>query len=93
MTERGVGLEAPRNREDHPPAKGETMAELKVTIEKIGDDIAQRENYIGLKGREAVFRYLIDKYRWLPEQVRGLSDNDLSLLLAGYEEKGMTDWD
>jgi hypothetical protein len=69
------------------------MAELKETIEKIGNDIAQREGYVGLKGREAVCRYLVDKYRWLPGQVRDFDDDDMSLLLAGYEEKGITDWD
>jgi len=63
------------------------------TIEKIGDHIAQKEGYVGLKGTEGVYRYLIDKYSWLPEQVRKLATDDIKILLAGYEEKGMTDWD
>lgn len=62
------------------------------SLEKIGDSIVQKEGYVGLTGMEAIQRYLVDKYRWLPEQVRSLSDEDLHLLLAGYEEKSTTDW-
>ncbi|MBN1930788.1 MAG: hypothetical protein JW786_04175 [Desulfobacterales bacterium] len=69
------------------------MADYSSRIETIGDHIAKKEGYIGLKGVEAVYRYIIDKYNWLPEQVRGLGNEDVSMLLAGYEEKGMTDWD
>ncbi len=62
-------------------------------VEKIGDHIGQKEGYAGLKGMEAVYRYLVDKYNWLPEQVRSLSNEDLNMLLAGYEQKATTDWD
>jgi hypothetical protein len=61
-------------------------------LELIGNHIAQKEGYVGLKGMEAVYRYLVDKYRWPPEQIRNLSMNDLHMLLAGYEEKATTDW-
>lgn len=64
-----------------------------TVLEKIGDHIAEQEGYVGLKGMEAVFRYIIDQYRWLPEQVRSLSTEDLRLLLAGYESKAQTAWD
>jgi hypothetical protein len=61
-------------------------------FEKIGDHMAIKEGYVGLKGMEAVHRYLVDKYGWQPEQVRKLSNEDLHLLLAGYEEKPTTAW-
>jgi hypothetical protein len=64
-----------------------------IVLERIGDHIAEKEGYVGLKGMEAVFRYIVDQYRWLPQQVRSLSKEDLQLLLAGYEAKATTDWD
>ena len=64
-----------------------------LVLEKIGDHIAQKEGYVGLKGMEAIYRYLIDKYSWQPEQVRNLSPEDLHLLLAGYEKKATDEWD
>jgi predicted metal-dependent enzyme (double-stranded beta helix superfamily) len=62
-------------------------------LEKIGDRIAKQEGYPGLEGIKAIYRYLIDKYRWLPDDVRKLDNEDLHLLLAGYEEKATTAWD
>ncbi|GLI33731.1 hypothetical protein [Desulforhabdus amnigena] len=68
------------------------MADLKSMLEKIGDHIGQSQGYVELKGLDAVYRYLIDKYSWRPDEVRNLSLEDLKLLLAGYEEKATTDW-
>lgn len=62
-------------------------------LEKIGDHVAEMEGYVGLRGMKAVHRYLIDKYRWQPEEVRKLSIEDIDLLLAGYAEKPTTEWD
>ena len=61
-------------------------------LEKIGDHMAVKEGYVGLKGMQAVYRYLIDEYRWQPEEVRKRSSEDLHLLLAGYDEKPTTAW-
>jgi hypothetical protein len=58
----------------------------------IGNHIAVKEGYVGLEGIEAVYRYIIDKYNWLPDQVRKISGDDLQILLAGYDEKATTDW-
>ncbi len=60
-------------------------AKLKADIGRMGDIIAQKEGYENLFGMEAVYRYLIDKYNWLPNQVRSLSVDDLNMLLDGYE--------
>ncbi|MDR3567140.1 MAG: hypothetical protein P4L43_03850 [Syntrophobacteraceae bacterium] len=62
-------------------------------LEKIGDRIAEKEGYTGLKGLDGVYRYIVDKYRWQPREVRELQREDLHLLLAGYEEKPTTAWD
>jgi len=67
------------------------MGERKFEI--IGNHIAVKEGYVGLKGMDAICRYIVDKYKWLPDQVRSLGNNDLDILLAGYEEKATTDWD
>ena len=66
------------------------MDENKLVI--IGNHIAVKESYVGLEGMEAVYRYIIDKYRWLPDQVRNISGEDLHILLAGYDQKATTDW-
>ncbi|MCP4721182.1 MAG: hypothetical protein GY860_17145, partial [Desulfobacteraceae bacterium] len=44
-----------------------------------------------LHGMDAVYRYLIDKYKWLPHQVRALSIEDLSLLFDDYDTKKKAD--
>lgn len=56
-------------------------AKLKAEIARRGDAIAKKQGYPNLCGMEAVHRYLIDKYHWLPDQVRSLSVEDLQLLL------------
>lgn len=62
--------------------------EMKSVFSILGDTIAEDQGYEDLRGMDAIFRYLIDKYHWLPHQVRSLSVEDLSLLLDGYREKG-----
>ncbi|MGC9195026.1 MAG: hypothetical protein ACP5IL_06185 [Syntrophobacteraceae bacterium] len=62
-------------------------------LEKIGDRIVEKEGYHGLRGIDGIYRYLIDKYRWQPPEVRNLQIEDLHLLMAGYEEKATTAWD
>lgn len=57
-----------------------------------GDPIAAKEGYVGLHGMQAIHRYLVEKYRRQPEQVRQLSADDLELLAPGYEENATTDW-
>jgi hypothetical protein len=59
-------------------------AKQKAAIGRMGDMIAENEGYEDLFGMEAVYRYLIDKYKWLPHEVRGLSVDDLNMLLDGY---------
>lgn len=58
-----------------------SKAEIKVSIAKSGDEIAKKHGYKKLHGMDAIYRYLIDKYHWLPNQVRSLSTEDLQLLL------------
>lgn len=60
-------------------------AKLKADIGRLGDIIAKKEGYENLFGMEAVYRYLIDKYKWLPYQIRALSVDDLNMLLDGYK--------
>lgn len=58
--------------------------EQKHVFSMLGDTIARDHEYEDLRGIDAVYRYLIDKYHWLPHEVRALSVEDLSLLLDGY---------
>jgi len=60
--------------------------EMKAVFSMLGDTIAKDQEYEDLRGMDAVYRYLIDKYHWLPHEVRSLSVEDLSLLLDGYKK-------
>lgn len=51
-------------------------------IEKFGDQIAKREGYKTHKGFDAVYYFLVQKYRWLPSQVRSLNWDDLYFLMT-----------
>lgn len=68
------------------------MADLRCSVGdetglcQLGDHIAKNEGYPGLGGQDAIYRFLIDKYNWTPEQVRALSADDLRILLDGYPE-------
>ena len=59
--------------------------EMKAVFSRLGDQIPLDQGYEDLHGMDAVYRYLIDKYRWLPHQVRALSIEDLSLLFDDYD--------
>lgn len=53
---------------------------------QIGKSIAQNNGYEYLNETEAIYRYIIDKYNWLPSQVRELTKEDILLLLDGYNK-------
>lgn len=57
-------------------------------VPAFGDELAQRQGYRKHRGLEAIYFYLVEKYRWLPSQARSLSDEDLMFLL----EEEMADW-
>jgi len=61
-------------------------AKLKAIYSRMGDEIAKDQGYSDLRGLDAVCRYLVDRYHWLPQQVRNLSVDDLRLLLDGYKK-------
>lgn len=60
--------------------------EQKHVFSMLGDTIATDQGYEDLRGMDAVYRYLIDKYHWLPHQVKSLSVEDLYLLFDGYKK-------
>jgi len=66
----------------------EADAELKYHLVIFGDFLATREGYKKHTKLDALHYYLVEKYHWLPAQVKSLSDNDLQFLFA--EE--MKDW-
>lgn len=54
---------------------------LKYLLICFGDFLAEREKYREHRGIDAVHFYLIQKYGWLPSQVRSMSDDDLNFVL------------
>lgn len=67
----------------HQMARGAHIAHL----DWFGDDLAKRCKYKTHHGMDAIHFYLVQKYNWLPGQVRALSDDDL-LFLLGDEMDG-----
>lgn len=59
-----------------------TQAEQNFITECFGDYLgASGQVPAGLRGREAIEHYLINKHHWLPAQVRALSWEDLRACL------------
>src|SRR5664280_2572896 len=54
---------------------------LAFGLDCFGDYLAKREKFKAHDGIEAVYFYLIQKYHWLPSQVRALNWEDLRFLL------------
>jgi hypothetical protein len=71
---------------DESPGRDDASSDaLKAKLASVGDSLAAKRGYEGLSGMDAVYRYLIDTYHWLPSDVRALSLRDLEMLLAGVD--------
>lgn len=57
-----------------------SQAEIQHLIDCFGDYLAQKHRY-NRSGIEAVWFYLVEKYRWTPAVVRALNTDDLEFLL------------
>lgn len=60
-------------------------AALKAAFAKFGTRLAREHGYTDLEGMDAIHRYLVDKYHWTLSYVRGLTVDDLNILLAGVD--------
>jgi len=65
-----------------------TQGNLAYFLELFGNFLAEREGYKELDGMEAIYFYLVCKFRWLPKDVRSMSFDDIRFVLS--EE--MVDW-
>jgi hypothetical protein len=63
------------------------QAEMQHLIDCFGDHLAEKHKYKSRSGIEAVWFFLVEKYRWTPAVVRALNPDDLQFLLAD-EMKG-----
>ncbi|MCK5615724.1 hypothetical protein KAR91_78400 [Candidatus Pacearchaeota archaeon] len=55
------------------------MSKYRLLI--FGDYLAKRQGYKEHERLDAIHFYLIEKYHWLPSQVKSLNDEDLGFLL------------
>lgn len=55
--------------------------ELNYLLEVFGDELAKREKYKNREGMEAIWFYLVEKYRWTPATARALHPDDIRFLL------------
>jgi hypothetical protein len=61
---------------------------LAFNLECFGDDLAKKKEYKKHLGMDAIHFYLVEKYHWLPAQVKALNFEDLRFLL----EEGKSGW-
>ncbi|WP_299327889.1 hypothetical protein [Parasphingopyxis sp.] len=61
---------------------------LNFNLEVFGDHIAEREGYQRHQGLEALRFYIIEKFKWLPRDVRTMSLDDMRFIL----EEEMHGW-
>jgi hypothetical protein len=59
----------------------EAEGQLAYHLAVFGDRLAKREKYKSLDGLDAVHFYLVQKFSWLPSQVRSMSYEDLRFVL------------
>lgn len=58
-----------------------TEGELQHLIDMFGDELASRYGFKKHRGIQAVWWFLIEKYKWTPATVRALNHEDLAFLL------------
>ena len=56
--------------------------ELHFHLELFGDELANREKYKEHHGIDAIYWYLIERYKWTPATVKALNTDDLRFLMA-----------
>lgn len=61
---------------------------LNYLLEVFGFHLAQQHGWKGIDGMDAVHYYLIQKYHWLPRDVRSMTQEDIRLALHAE----MQDW-
>jgi hypothetical protein len=59
-----------------------TQGNLAYFLELFGNFLAEREGYKELDGMEAIYYYLVCKFRWMPKDVRSMSFDDIRFLLS-----------
>ena len=57
-------------------------ADLKYSLARFGDYLAERENYKANKGMVAVHFYVCHKFNWPPAVVQAMKAEDLRFLLS-----------
>lgn len=56
--------------------------ELRQQLLDFAARLASAERYPMMEGLDPLYLYLIEKYHWLPQQVRSMSLEDLDLVLT-----------
>lgn len=57
-------------------------AGLAYALEIFGDSLAEREGYKTLDGMDAIYFYIIHKFKWLPRDVMSMSAEHVRFLLS-----------
>lgn len=87
-TERKIKMGYSQQRYKVLKQKYAAQGNLAYYLELFGNSLAEREGYKQLDGMEAIFFYLVNKFHWMPKDVRSMSFEDIRFVLS--EE--MVDW-
>ena len=87
-TKRNIKMGYSQQRYKILKQKYASQGNLAYFLELFGNFLAEREGYKEMDGMEAIYFYLVCKFRWMPKDVRSMSFDDIRFLLS--EE--MVDW-
>lgn len=62
--------------------KEQAEGELSYGLYVFGDELAKREGYKDVSGIDAIHFYLIHKFKWLPSQVKSMTNEDIRFILS-----------
>jgi hypothetical protein len=61
-------------------------AKLNYVLLLFGNELAKRQKYKNYDGLDAIHFYLINKYKWIPSQVKSLDKEEIRFLLQDEME-------
>ncbi len=88
QAERSITMGYSQQRYKILKQKYAAQGNLAYYLELFGNFLAEREGYKQLDGMEAIYFYIVQKYHWMPKDVRSMNFDDIRFLLS--EE--MVDW-
>ncbi|QDU11260.1 hypothetical protein [Gimesia aquarii] len=71
--------------DDYPLSEEVIQFRKDFTVKQLGDYLAEYKHYDRYVGEEAIHKWIMDKYSWLPHQIKELSWGELDFILRDNE--------